>query len=497
MAMTFYEKFKKYAPTDAEREILDHITAFTPKVDVENRYISVYADFDAYIPPYRFDSIEQNIKAVYELNYMSLHPTYTGTEFDIRYMDAVFYELAKLTAQGLGFFNGAEAALEGADITVGEDDTLHISLKNGGKELLLYTECDKLISDVVFRMFGKRLKIDFCGITKLNYEDFIPPPMPYIAPRSKEELETENLEKAASLTNSISSADVKTEIDSVHAKITVGEMCFDISDIKDVHGRIKSLDATPLRALTLDSENFTVCGVVFSFQKKLTRKEDRYIVSFYVTDNDSSAVVKWIYDAERDGDYSCIKDGAAVMIRGSMQMDKFENIPVIRPSAIALIKRKKKTDTAEKKRVELHLHTTLSTMDSTFSPEAVVETVSRFGHTAVAITDHGNLQAYPEIMTEAEKVGADFKIIYGIESYFVDDTATAVFGSGAARSKKTRSVYLISKPRDFRSRIAPLPRSARYCIAAARFLTNSRALSIRICLSAPKYRSLPALLTIW
>ena len=62
MAMTFYEKFKKYAPTDAEREILDHITAFTPKVDVENRYISVYADFDAYIPPYRFDSIEQNMK---------------------------------------------------------------------------------------------------------------------------------------------------------------------------------------------------------------------------------------------------------------------------------------------------------------------------------------------------------------------------------------------------------------------------------------------------
>lgn len=46
MAMTFYEKFKKYAPTDAERAILDHITAFTPKVDVENRYISVYADFD-------------------------------------------------------------------------------------------------------------------------------------------------------------------------------------------------------------------------------------------------------------------------------------------------------------------------------------------------------------------------------------------------------------------------------------------------------------------
>ena len=437
MAMTFYEKFKKYAPTDAEREILDHITAFTPKVDVENRYISVYADFDAYIPPHKFDAIEQNIRTAYELNCMSLHPSYVNTAFDIRYMDAVFYELAKLTARGLGFFNGAEAALEGADITLGENETLHISLKNGGKELLLYSECDKLISDVIFRMFGKRFAIDFCGVTKLNYEDFIPPPMPYVAPpRSKEEIDAENIEKAAAITNSVSSVDVKTEIDALHAKITVGEMSFDISDIKDVHGRIKSLDVTPLRALTLESENFTVCGVVFSFQKKLTRKEDRYIVSFYVTDNDSSAVVKWIYDAERDADYACIKDGAAIMLRGSMQMDKFENIPVIRPSAIALIKRQKKTDTAEKKRVELHLHTTLSTMDSTFSPEAVVETVSRFGHTAVAITDHGNLQAYPEIMTEAEKVGADFKIIYGIESYFVDDTATAVFGSGAAQIDK-------------------------------------------------------------
>ena len=273
MAMTFYEKFKKYAPTDAERKILDHITAFTPKVDVEHRLISVYADFDAYIPPYQFESIEQSIKEAYDLNYMSLHPTYVGTEFELKHMDAVFYELAKLTARGLGFFNGAETALEGADITVGEDDTLHISLKNGGKELLLYTECDKLIADVVARMFGKRLKIDFCGVTKLNYEDFIPPPMPYIAPRSQEEIDAENLEKAAALSNSVATGEVKPEIDSTHAQITVGEMCFDISDIKDIHGRIKSLDVTPLRALTLDSENFTVCGVVFSFQKKLTRKD--------------------------------------------------------------------------------------------------------------------------------------------------------------------------------------------------------------------------------
>lgn len=432
MVMTFYEKFRKYTPTDAERTILDRIVDFTAKVDVDKRMIGVYASFDGYFPLSKLDSIEKGITDAYELNYMCIHPSFPNTPFEIRHMEAVFYELAKLTAQGLGFFDGAETALEGADITA-EDDTLSIALKNGGKSLLLHGGCDKLIADVVFRMFGKRMKVEFCGVTSLGYEDInLVPLPPIIPPPSHEEAEAAQLEKAASIANSVAQTETKTEIDSIHARISVGEMTFDISEIKDVLGRIKSLDVMPLRSLTLESENFTVCGVVFNLQKKLTRKEDRYIVSFYMTDNDSSAVVKWIYPAERDEDYGAIKDGAAIMLRGSMQMDKFENIPVIRPSAIATVKRKKKTDDAEQKRVELHLHTTLSTMDSTFSPEAVVETVTRFGHSAVAITDHGNLQAYPEIMTEAERVGADFKIIYGIEAYFVDDTATAVFGDGEA-----------------------------------------------------------------
>ncbi|MGN1121784.1 MAG: exonuclease domain-containing protein, partial [Eubacteriales bacterium] len=425
MAMNFYEKFKKYTPTDREREILDHITDFTAKVDVENRMIQVYADFDEFFSTPKLESIEAGIKAAYDLTYMSIHPAFPGQAFDIGCMGAVFYELAKLTAQGNGFFDGAETALEGADITA-EGDTLYISLKNGGKELLVYGECDRLISDVVFRMFGKRMKIEFCGVTSLDYDEIntVPLPTPTVAPRESGESKA----AAPAAANSLASGEVKTEIDPEKALVKVGGMMFDLSEMEDVYGRMKSLDITPLRALTPDSENFIVCGEVFSYQKKLTKSGERYIVSFYITDNDSSGVVKWIYSADRDGEYARIKDGVSVMLRGSMQMDKFENIPTIRPNAIAIVKRLRRTDTAEKKRVELHLHTTLSTMDSTFSPESVVETVSRFGHTAVAITDHGNLQAFPEIMTEAEKVGADFKILYGIESYFVDDTATAVFG---------------------------------------------------------------------
>lgn len=421
MPMNFYEKFKKYTPDDTAKGVIDHISDFTAQVDVANRMIQVDADFDTYIPPYRFECVEQGVRTSYELNYMVIHPSYPNEPFKVEHMDAVFFELARLTAQGRGFFNGAETTLEGADIT-SSGDTLYISLKNGGKDFLIYGGCDKLISDVIFKMFRTRLKIEFCGVTSIDWEhQDIPLPVPNASFQKKPD--------PAKVSNSLASGELKTQIDAENALVTSGGMTFDISEMQNIYRKIKTIDIIPIRMIDNSSQSqFTICGEVFSFQKKVTKNGSYCIVSFYITDNDSSAEVKWLYPADSDEDYSSIKNGVSVMLSGNMQMDKFDNAPVIKPSAIALIKRVLRTDKAEKKRVELHLHTTLSTMDSTFSPEDVVKTVTRFGHTAVAVTDHGNLQAFPEIMTEVEKVKADFKVIYGIESYFVDDTATAVFG---------------------------------------------------------------------
>lgn len=441
MAMNFYEKFRKYTPSDAERKILDRITDFTAQADVDLRMIQVNADFDTYVSFNDLSEIEENIKKAYDLNYMAIHPHYTGIDFSIEYMGHVFYELSRNTAQGNGFFEGAETKLEGAEITTHEN-ILSISLKNGGKKLLVSGGCDKTISDVIYKMFGTQMTVDFCGVTSIEFDEINTVPLPKIRmPKTAEEKAAQE-NHAAAVSNAVSDNESFAEVDSENAIIKSGGMMFDISEIQDVYNRIKSISVIPLRNATLDSEAFTVCGEVFSYQKKLTKNGDKYIVSFYLTDNDASAVVKMIYSADRDEEYSKIKDGAAIILRGTMQIDKFDGAPAIKPTAIGLVKRIRRTDNAEKKRVELHLHTTLSTMDSTFSPADVVKTVSRFGHTAVAITDHGNLQAFPEIMTEAERAGADFKVIYGIESYFVDDTATAVFGNkNASISDDTFCVF--------------------------------------------------------
>ena len=435
MSMSFYEKFKKFEPSDYQRDIIDKITEYTAGADVDKRMIQVDAYFSEYVSFEDIAGIEESIKKAYELNYMAIHPRFSNVDFGLEYMGHVFYELSRMTAQGKGFFEGAVLKLEGAEITA-NDNVLSISLKNGGKNLLIVGKCDKIIAEIIYKMFGTKMEIDFCGVTSIDYDEIALAPLPEIhMPLSNEEKEAEEQKAAASLLNTLSNSSAFSDIDPENAIVKSGNMTFDISEMENVYNRIKSINVVPLRNATLESEAFTVCGEVFSYNKKLTKSGEKCIVTFYMTDNDSSAVVKMIYAADRDEEYSKIKDGVSIMLRGTMQIDKFDGTVCIKPTAIATIKRIKRTDNAEKKRVELHLHTTLSTMDSTFSPADVVKTVSRFGHTAVAITDHGTLQAYPEIMTEMDYSGASFKPIYGVESYFVDDTATAVFGSENASVK--------------------------------------------------------------
>ena len=96
------------------------------------------------------------------------------------------------------------------------------------------------------------------------------------------------------------------------------------------------------------------------------------------------------------------------------------------------VERKKREDHAPVKRVELHLHTKLSSMDAFCDPGGIVRLAHRMGHPAIAITDHGVCQGYPEAMLAADdihKSDPNFKLIYGCEAYFVDDMIPCVYGA--------------------------------------------------------------------
>lgn len=113
------------------------------------------------------------------------------------------------------------------------------------------------------------------------------------------------------------------------------------------------------------------------------------------------------------------KAGGTVKVKGAVRFDTYTNDYSLMPEALALIPQEQRQDEAEEKRVELHCHTNMSAMDAVSSAKALIKTAAKWGMPAIAITDHGCVQAFPEAMSAAKE--NNIKIIYGVEGYLTGD----------------------------------------------------------------------------
>ena len=119
---------------------------------------------------------------------------------------------------------------------------------------------------------------------------------------------------------------------------------------------------------------------------------------------------------------------------GEVSYDKYDHEIVLRPRAVSTVEQVQVVDDAEVKRVELHLHTSMSAMDGVTPAGDLIERAWKWGHPAVAVTDHGVAQAFPDAMNAAEKIkkkGGAIKVIYGLEAYFVNDMVPALKGEAS------------------------------------------------------------------
>ena len=114
-----------------------------------------------------------------------------------------------------------------------------------------------------------------------------------------------------------------------------------------------------------------------------------------------------------------VKDDGLVKIKGKFAYDSFLNDMGMMVNSIQKTKKAERMDNAPEKRVELHAHTQMSALDAVVSPKKLIKTAAKWGWDAIAITDHGVIQAYPEAMETVEKL--DIKVIYGMEGYLVGD----------------------------------------------------------------------------
>ena len=210
----------------------------------------------------------------------------------------------------------------------------------------------------------------------------------------------------------------------------------DLTDkpVEVFHGKLFKPEALqPLKDIGGEGGKVTVLGEVFASEVK---GNFRKIYTVSITDYTGSVNLKVrAQEGEDCSKWEGLKPGTTLVIKGDCAFDKYERDYVVYPYDVLTVERRQREDNAPEKRVELHLHTKLSSMDGFCDPGKIVKLAHRMGHKAIAITDHGVCQGYPEAMLATDdiwKKDPDFKLIYGCEAYFVDDMIPVVYGKGAS-----------------------------------------------------------------
>ncbi len=185
-------------------------------------------------------------------------------------------------------------------------------------------------------------------------------------------------------------------------------------------GRAIKNDPVPLASIEEEGRNVVVAGQIVKHEL-LELKSGRTLLSFDVADLGGGISGKAFFDdkAQIAKLAAGLADGMLVKVKGTVQYDKYANELVMFADSMCRLTKPERTDAAAVKRVELHAHTRMSALDAVVSTKALIKTAAKWGHPAVAITDHGVVQAFPEAEEEAAKAG--IKVIYGMEGYLFDD----------------------------------------------------------------------------
>ncbi len=317
-----------------------------------------------------------------------------------------------------------------------ENNTLTINLLNGGKTLLDSKGFDKALIKLVSEEFNLYISVNYTGTFEIeeNSEEY-----KAAIQDAQEKINRENLQKAAEFyQEEVETAEKREEkhAENTTVEIEVREGKFATpqiiqSSIRPLYGRSIRGKMIPISSISGDSGRIVVWGDVFDIEKKVTKSGDKNIFTIDITDYTGSTTAKVFNSIKESAVIDNIKKGDTIVVQGDVEYDKYAGELVVNARSIGTAQKVKVVDNAEKKRVELHMHTNMSQMDAVTSAGDLVNRAYQWGHKAVAITDHGVAQAFPDAMKAADKINKDeekIKIIYGVEAYFMDDLVESVKG---------------------------------------------------------------------
>ncbi|MBR2343236.1 MAG: PolC-type DNA polymerase III [Clostridia bacterium] len=440
----FLEVFTRYTPSETKRALLMRATDASYRYKREPMRVEVELYFPAHEDALTIYEIADECRALYSAESFKIFPHFPASEFKIERFPEIAYEASLCGALTQGFLSGADYHDDGSVIRIG------IPFFETGIDFVKSAGTEDILSNILFSRYGvrRRIILEENGGAREQEERLQRQREEYLrtverenaervarehtAMREQAELEARendpysDFERRAGISSSLG---VSESLGGGVYKI--GTMKFLTEGASAVFGEpFDVIEPTPIAELDSVRGSSVFLGTVFELSSKELRSGDRLSLSVGISDGAAGSYVRRVDAIDGADWFKSLKMGDNLAVFGRIKRDKFDDELYIEPKSIMKISRAERTDDAEEKRVELHLHTNMSSMDAIITPDELIKTAIRWGHKAIAVTDHGNVQAFPEVMLALEKSkNTELKVLYGMEAYFVNDTARCVFGT--------------------------------------------------------------------
>ena len=391
-AFPFLEMFFEYEPEEPLRAALGQAAVCHAEIDRDSRRIVLNTEFPEYLPAAQIETVERSLCDIYGFRSVRILPKFPPET------------LAQVSTEELSHilisaYSPAAATLAGASWELSEGAS-RIRLRANGKDGLLPHL--HLLERYLLERFGVQTKFEIlCGSEAGEKELF----------EQTQKMRSEAMKAIPAIPAAASaSGEKKPATDMIYGKPFRGEKV----EMKDI-----SLDR--------QNERVVIEGKVFAVDHRDINKRAATVVSFDMTDFTGSVRISDYFKDEtgKPITQAIKKPGMWLRVLGKIDFDNYTREQVLRPIAIMKIDAPRREDTAEHKRVELHLHTTMSMMDALTKTGEAVATAARWGHKAIAITDHGVASSFPAALSasKAKVTGTDqnIKILYGCEGYYIND----------------------------------------------------------------------------
>ena len=389
----FLDMFSAYVPPEELKSCLSQAAVVAADIDPANRGVDVTVYSDSYIPAKRIQQAAEDIRQLYDLKRVDIKTRHPASQL-------CCVDGTELMALFVANDSMCLGSLAGADWEW-EDTTLRIRLLGNGKKAI--EECATAVCRELKDIFGVDVTVEVIPGQELSGQALFD-----------------------------ATAKLRQEIMANLPQSTAQEKPAAPAAPDAIFGKPFKGTVTPMKELELNMGTIIVEGKVFAVEHKELTKNAAVVVGFDITDNTSSVhISRYLKNAEAKPITEGVRAGDVVKVQGKLQIDNYTGEMVLKPFAIMSGAMPKRKDTAEgMKRVELHLHTSMSKMDATTSTKAAIKQAAAWGHRAIAITDHGVCTSFPDALHTVEDwkgapkvAGTDenIKVLYGCEGYYVND----------------------------------------------------------------------------